>query len=186
METRQARDGHRYTQAQFLENYGTDWFWEACADTSDASQLAVPSTTMETQQATRAGTSHASQLAVRLSPANVVAVRREEAARGPPRSLHRLARGALNTIAKNDNYDTVNLDDAFPWIPYIAAHGQSAQIIGPGITHAAAVFILAETDPNRGGAPRLDFFFYRTDDTVCRVHPGKTSSQDAQLIFQNV
>ena len=42
-ETREARDGHRYTQAQFQDFYGDDWVWDARVDTSDAPQLVVQS-----------------------------------------------------------------------------------------------------------------------------------------------
>ncbi len=122
---------------------------------------------------------------VRLCPSNVVAVRQAEAARGPPRSLHNLARNALNAIANNHTYATVNLDDWFPWEPYIAAHAQSTEIIGPGITGAFGTFIPGTTDVNRGGMPRLDFLFYRTDGTVCRVHPGTKRKGDAKLIFES-
>ena len=97
--------------------------------------------------------------------------------------MHALARNALNTIANEPTLNTVNLDDWFPWVQYVAAHRDSAAIIGPGITHAHAVFVPGANDPNRGGAPRLDFCFYRTDGTVCRVHPGKRTNLDAQLKF---
>ena len=121
---------------------------------------------------------------VRLSLADVPAVRRGEAARGPPRSLHRLARDALQAIAKDDEYCTVNLDNVFPWIQYIAAHARSNEIIGPGITEALAVFVPETRDANRGGAPRLDFVFNRTDGTRCRVHPGNKPKLDAKLVVE--
>ena len=105
-------------------------------------------------------------------PEHVIAIQQQEAARGPPRSLHRLARDALNTIANEPTLNTVNLDDWFPWVQYVAAHRDSAAIIGPGITHANGVFSSGTNDANRGGAPRLDFCFTRTDGTVYRVHPG--------------
>ena len=120
-------------------------------------------------------------LPVVLLPEHVIAIQQAEAARAPPRSLHRLARGALNEISNRPTRSTVNLDDCFPWVQYVAAHPQSATIIGPGITHAHAVFLPGTNDPNRGGAPRLDFCFYRTDGTVCRVHPGRRAKEDAQL-----
>jgi hypothetical protein len=121
--------------------------------------------------------------AAQLMPEHVIAIRQQEAARGPPRSLHRLARDALNNISNEPTLNTVNLDDWFPWVQYVAAHRQSAAIIGPGITHANGVFFPGTRDSNRGGAPRLDFCFTRTDGTVCRVHPGKRSNLDAQLKF---
>ena len=120
----------------------------------------------------------------RLMLTDVVAIQHQEAARGPPRSLHDLARDALNTISNRPIRTSVNLDDWFPWMQYVAAHMQSAAIIGPGITHALAVFFPSTNDANRGGAPRLDFCFTRTDGTVCRVHPGKRRKDDAELTFE--
>ena len=114
-------------------------------------------------------------------PEDVIAIQQAEAARGPPRSLHRLARDALNENNNRPDRSTVNLDDCFPWVQYVAAHAQSAKIIGPGITHAQAVFFPGTNDRNRGGAPRLDFCFYHTDGTGIRVHPGRRPKDDAQL-----
>ena len=114
----------------------------------------------------------------------VVGIRQQEAARGPPRSLHKMARDALNQINQNPTYESQNLDEVFDWVPYVAAHVHSDEIIGPGITHAMAHFVDGTRDRNRGGAPRLDFFFYRTDQTVCRVHPGRRPKDDAELIFE--
>ena len=121
----------------------------------------------------------------RLMPQHLLGIQQEEAARGCPRSLHRLARDALNRISNEATLATVDLDNWFPWMQYVAGHRQNAAIIGPGITHACAVFLPDTNDPNRGGAPRLDFFFYRTDGTVCRVHPGKGPNQDAALRFED-
>ena len=95
-----------------------------------------------------------------------------------------MARDALNQINQNPNYDSRNLDEVFDWMAYVAAHVHADEIIGPGITRAMAHFVDGSRDCNRGGAPRLDFFFYRTDGTVCRVHPGRRPLDDAQLIFQ--
>ena len=112
-------------------------------------------------------------------------IQQAEAALGPPRSLHNLARDALNRINNGTTLDTVDLDDCFPWMQYVAAHKKNTTIIGPGITRACAVFFADTTDDNRGGAPRLDFCFYRTDGTVCRVHPGNKPKQDAALLFED-
>jgi len=112
----------------------------------------------------------------RLMPEHVVAIQQEEAARGPPRLLHELAADAFDTISNGPTWATFNLDAWFPWMQYVAAHTQSAAIIGPGITHAHAVFVPGTNDPNRGGAPRLDFCFTRTDGTVYRVHPGRRTN----------
>ena len=140
------------------------------ATTGDAAQLP-------------AGAGHDLALIATLMPEHVIAIQQAEAARGPPRGLHKLARGAINIIFKRPNRETVNLDDYFPWVQYVAAHRQSAEIIGPGITHAHAMFFSGTNDYNRGGAQRLDFCFFRTDGTVCRVHPGYRRSEDAALVF---
>ena len=121
-----------------------------------------------------------------LLPQHVVAIQNAEAARGPPRSLHKIARNALNAISNSANRSPVNLDGVFPWMQYVAAHPQSADIIGTGITRAHAVFLPGTNDPNRAGAPRLDFCFYRTDGTFCRVHPGKRPKDDAQLRIESM
>ena len=128
----------------------------------------------------------AAQLPAVLLPQHVIAIQQEEASREPPRSLHRLARDALNAISKSANRSPVNLDGVFPWMQYVAAHPQSADIIGTGITRAHAVFLPGTNDPNRGGAPRLDFCFYRTDCTFCRVHPGRRPKEDAQLQIESM
>ena len=120
---------------------------------------------------------------LRLMPEDVRDVQRAERDRGPPRSLHQLARDALNDIEDRDLPIDVSLDNEFPWREYIASHSQSDKIIGTGIVQARAVFFKDEKDSNRGGAPRVDFCFVRSDDTVCRVHPGIKRSGDARLKF---
>ena len=120
---------------------------------------------------------------LRLMPEDVRAIQRAERDRGPPRPLHQLARTALNNIEDRDPPIDVSLDNEFPWREYIAQHTESTRIIGTGIVQARAVFLKDQKDPNRGGAPRLDFCFVRSDDTVCRVHPGTKRSNDAKLKF---
>ena len=120
---------------------------------------------------------------LRLMPEDVRAIQRAERDRGPPRSLHQLARNALNDIEDRDPPIDVSLDNEFPWREYIAAHNESAKIIGTGIVQARAVFFKDQKDPNRGGASRVDFCFVRSDDTVCRVHPGLKRSGDAKLLL---
>ena len=127
-------------------------------------------------------TEHATE-PLRLMPEDVRAIQRAERDRGPPRSLHQLARNALNDIEDRDPPIDVSLDNEFPWREYIAAHNESAKIIGTGIVQARAVFLKDQKDPNRGGASRVDFCFVRSDDTVCRVHPGIKRSGDAKLKF---
>ena len=119
-----------------------------------------------------------------LRPEDVIGIQNAEAARGPPRSLHQMARDALNRISASPTRDCVLLDDAFPWMQYVAAHRQAFDIIGPGITRAMAMWRPGTNDNNRGGAERLDLHFFREDGTVCRVHPGGTRRGDARLIFE--
>ena len=124
-----------------------------------------------------------------IMPYHVLTIRQREAERRPPRRLHKLARDALNCISNMHAHlhpvTTVDLDNWFPWVQYVAAHRQNFAIIGPGILHGCAEFLSDTNDPNRGGAPRLDFWFYRTDGTVCRVHPGNKPKQDAALLFED-
>ena len=121
---------------------------------------------------------------LRLMPEDVLAIQHAERDRGPPRSLHQLARNALNHIEDRDPRIDVSLDNEFPWREYIVAHNESDTIIGTGIVQARAVFFKDQKDRNRGGASRLDFCFVRSDDTVCRVHPGFKRIGDAKLRFE--
>jgi hypothetical protein len=194
---------------EFIEWYGDTgeqkWSDTApdCVSNSDASQLAAgrtdavaePENTVVSQLTLGttnrdapqllAGSADAARVTARLTTERLIAIQQEEAARGPPRSLHRLARDALKAINNMPTRAPVDLDPCFPWKQYVAAHRQSDAIIGPGITHALAVFFTGTNDSNRGGAPRLDFCFYRTDGTFCRVHPGTRPKEDADLIFEN-
>ena len=214
-ERRLAYDRRPYTKREMLEWYGDagEGKWaDAGQELVDAPELADRRTDGATDTATRdaaqlpagsapdwptastttrdaaqlpAGSADALAVTARLMPEHVIAIQNEEAERGPPRSLHKLARDSLNAISYGPNRATVDLESWFPWIQYVAAHTQSAEIIGPGITHAHAVFIPGTKDPNRGGAPRLDFCFYRTDGTVCRLHPGSRPKEDAKLAFDH-
>ena len=104
-----------------------------------------------------------------------------------PGNLHNLARAALNRItAAGPEFpwpDVHKLDKEFPWRSYVACHAQADDIIGCGIVRAEAEFIASTTDPNRGGQPRLDFVFYRADDSYCRLHPGDRPRNDARPLF---
>ena len=75
-----------------------------------------------------------------------------------------------------------NLEPWFPWRSYVACHKNAHDVIGSGITVARAEFMDSTRDSNRGGQNRLDFVFYRTDGTYCRLHPGKNSRDDAKPI----
>ena len=120
-----------------------------------------------------------------LMPEDVIRIQQAEAARGPPRSLHNLARDALNDICNRPTQEPVVLDGLFPWVEYVAAHRERAKNIGPGIQRAIAMWEPGSIDSSRGGAERLDFYFYRTDDTVCRVHPGRKPKNDAKLVIED-
>lgn len=125
---------------------------------------------------------------VPLSLADAEMMRNAEAARTPLRSLHRLARDALNAITSAGVNSTIdkNLDCWFPWKEYIACHGSASDIIGEGVTHAVAEFIEGTCDANQGGQQRLDFVVYRLDGTHCRLHPGTKKTNDAKPIFSYV
>ena len=103
----------------------------------------------------------------------------------PPRSLHKIARNILEKIiaAGVDSNIDRDLANLFDWRRYIACHKQAYEIIGPGVTHACAEYIPQTNDSNRGNQERLDFVVYRIDGSTCRLHPGKTASKSAQLIF---
>ena len=125
---------------------------------------------------------------VSLSLHNAATLCAAEAAHRPKRSLHKLARDALNAITEAGVHGTASkdLDDWFPWKAYIACHAMAPDIIGEGVTHAVAEFIAHTRDGNRGGQPRLDFVVYRSDGTYCRLHPGSKQSLDAKPIFSPI
>ena len=122
---------------------------------------------------------------VLLIAAEIEDLRKAEAQRSQHDvGLHKLARSALQEISnEGPNRDVdPNLEEWFPWREYVACHEFAYAIVGPGIFRAVAQFIVhGPGDPNRRRQPRLDFMFYRTDNTVCRLHPGKNKNQDAQL-----
>ena len=112
----------------------------ADGETMSAISAAQPDMTTRAAAQLPAGSADGLAVPARLMPEHVIAIQQEEAARGPPKSLHRLARDALNAISRRPTRSTVNLDDCFPWVQYVAAQARSADIIGPGITHANALF----------------------------------------------
>ena len=125
------------------ESQGTYARWDD-PSASDALQLADRRT--DNAQGA-AGSADSSGVTARLMPQDVIRIQQAEAALGPPRSLHNLARDALNDIAKRPTQETVDLDTVFPWVPYVAAHKENEAIIGTGITHARAVFFQAPMTP---------------------------------------
>ena len=123
-----------------------------------------------------------------LTFADIAMFRNSVQRQTPLRSLHKLARAALNAITEAGPSSSMNknLHDWFPWMPYIACHESATDIIGPGVTHAIAEFLEGTRDPNQYGQPRLDFIIYRIDGTRCRVHPGTKKANDAKLLFSSL
>ena len=123
-----------------------------------------------------------------LTVADIAMFRNSEKRQTPLRSLHKLARAALNAITEAGPSSSMNknLHDWFPWMPYIACHESATDIIGPGVTHAIAEFVEGTRDPNQYGQPRLDFIIYRIDGTRCRVHPGTKKANDVKLVFSSL
>ncbi len=117
-----------------------------------------------------------------LRPEDIATLKAQEATFTPKRSLHQLARDALNAIsdAGPDSDIDTNLESWFPWRSYRACHDKSQTIVGPGNMCAKSEFIVNTSDANRGGQMRLDFVFYRSDGTFCRLHPGTKKSNDAK------
>ena len=203
IERRRAANGDFYTMTEFASWYGEQSFrryWEDAAPANPYLGLSPPAprsapaaSAHTTSTAAQPPTKDASQLPAgaddgpptpwQLMPWDVIGIQNAEAALGPPRSLHNMARDALNRISASPSRDSVLLDDVFPWMQYVAAHRQAFDIIGPGITRAMAMWKPRTNDNNRGGAERLDLHFFREDGTVCRVHPGGTRRGDARLIF---
>ena len=108
------------------------------ATVSQATLWLTPGTTSTDNAQAAAGSADVAGVIARVTPQNFIAIQQAEAARGPPRSLHNLARDALNAIANRPTQETVDLDTVFPWEAYVAAHKESEAIIGTGITHAHA------------------------------------------------
>ena len=107
--------------------------------------------------------------------------------KGQPGVLHTEARRHLNEItdiAGQDGADDVYyIGDSIRWKEYIAMHAQWQDIIGNGIIAAHLERIHNTRDPNRQNKERVDYVFYRADNTFCRVHPGTKRKNDAQLYF---
>ena len=192
-ERRVARDGYLYTTEEFKQYYGLFWEqnWNEChaMPPADDSEHAADGGHDPHLAADGGNDSHLAAKPILLHPSMLAHVRRHGARQGAPRSLHKLARDALNKISQKTVYSDENLNNWFHWIPYVAAHASCDEIVGPGIIHAMARFLslqIAPRDPNRGGAPRCDFCFIRRDGSVCRLHPGKTRKEDARLIIYHV
>ena len=153
--------------------------------TEQSSASAEPEPTGLQASPQTGATEHSLAPLVLPAAADIDAQRALEAEIKPPRSLHRLARNALNEISRagvNSDIDQ-NLERWFPWRRYIACHKHAYDIVGTGVTHAIAEYIPDTRDANRGYQKRLDFVIYRTDGTSCRLHPGTKRRNDAKLIF---
>ena len=119
-------------------------------------------------------TEHSVAPHILLTVADLDDLQASEATIKPTKSLHRLARAALNGIIDAGVINNINrnLEHWFPWRRYLACHTYAYDIIGTGVTHATAEYISETRDPNRRYQKRLDFVIYRADGTICRLHPG--------------
>ena len=216
---RVASDGEAYTYASFCAWYGNaaaERIWQESPKSEEgcnaararmeptATEHGNPPHTQIAPAATEHGNTARTELVesaasapslVRLTLADAEELRRREKAITPKRSLHKLAREALNSISQSaelteENTEeldarlrSIDLETLFPWRAYIACHPRSSEIIGSGVTHATAEFLNGTKDPNRGGQRRLDFIVRRSDGSLCRLHPGGKRSGDAKLIF---
>ena len=93
--------------------------------------------------------------------------------------LHDMARDALNTFASADYAGPMNLEDLFPWRSYLAFHAKGEMLVGPGICRAVVDQLPNARYPHRGGRPRTDFIFTRTNETSYRLHPGVRLTNDS-------
>ena len=117
-------------------------------------RCAVVATVCVCDRPTDVATEHAQQpppapaLQLLLRTKDIQQLRAAERARVPQRSLHKLARDALNAIASagpNNSMDR-NLEPWFPWRPYVACHKHAHAVIGAGITLAKAEFMDSTKD----------------------------------------
>ena len=69
-----------------------------------------------------------------------------------------------------------NLEGKFPWRSYLACNISAIQIIGTGITGA-------QSEVSNDDQSILEFVFYRSDGTYCRVHPGIQNLFDAYVLL---
>ena len=189
---RLAWDGRAYTAKEFSDHYESraPEFWKV-AETSQQSQ-SMTSTTPGLHHpqgettSPDAATEHNLGPRVLLSVADIQWHKKEEAKTfRPPRSLHKIARNALQeiTLVHVDGDAARDLNDWFDWRRYIACHKDAKCIIGAGVTRAVAESIPESRDTNQGGQERVNFVFTRADGTLCLVHPGRKPCQDAALIF---
>ena len=199
-ERRVAQDGHAYTYEEFAKWYDHDaeHIWSSrMLSLSPQSTERTTCAGAATEHTTCAGAATEPTLPVALcdvatelievllGAGEIEQLRAAERSLAPPRSLQLLARTALNAITKAGPNSTMdrNLAHWFAWRSYVACHENARGIIGSGITLAVAEFIDGTKDANQGGQPRLDFVFYRTDRTYCRLHPSDKKCNDANPIF---
>jgi hypothetical protein len=204
-----APDGNSYTQDEFAEWYGRNYrdVWDSaspsCQDeqtagaaehnasaAQSADQVLQSTDAYLLQTGPQAGaTEHsapATQLLVLpiiLEVSQLQAIRDAESRNTPKRSLHGLAREALNAFADAHYVGSTCLDTLFPWKAYLASHPKGEMVVGPGITRAVVDQLQDVKDPNRGGRPRIDFIFYRVDGSAYRVHPGTKPKNDAAPVY---
>ena len=108
-----------------------------------------------------------------------------------PRSsaeLHSEARNLLNKMiarfgrvpAAEPRRIHLTTDEWPHWRNYLAAHTQSARIIGDGVIDVTVEEIKGVPDPNRGGKLRVDFIIYNRNGDYWRLHPGSKPRLDAE------
>ena len=185
-----APNGNSYTEDQFAEWYGRDYYrnvWDSasssCQDeqtagaaehnasaAQSADQVLQSTDAYPLQTGPQAGATEHSAPATQLLVLPIIlevrqlqAIRDAESRSTPKRSLHGLAREALNAFADAHYVGSTCSDALFPWKPYLASHPKGEMVVSPGITSAVVDQRQDVKDPNRGGRPRIDFIFYRVD-----------------------
>ena len=199
---RVAWDGRAYAAKEFSDHYGSraPEFWNGAEIFFEQSTTATTSQQSQSVISMAAGldhpqgettspdaaTEHNLGPPILLSVADIQWHKKEEATFRPPRSLHKIARNALQkiTLVHVDGDMARDLNDWFDWRRYIACHKDAKSIIGAGVTRAVAESIPGSRDTNQGGQERVNFVFTRADGTLCFVHPGVRPSQDASLKFR--
>ena len=68
------------------------------------------------------------------------------------------------------------------WKEYVATHARGRSIVGRGVIGVCIEEIEGTKDPNRGGAPRMDFVIYNANGNHWRLHPGTKPVNDAEPV----
>ena len=162
-----AWDGRAYAAKEFSDHYGSrgSEFWKVAETLLNHSNSATTSQQSQSVTSTTPGLHHPQGETtspdaakehnlgprVLLSVADIQGHKKEEAATfRPPRSLHKIARNALQeiTLVHVDGDMARDLNDWFDWRRYIACHKDAKRIIGAGVTRAVAESIPESRDAN--------------------------------------